>query len=194
MRRPVRLAVIGGTFNPPHFGHVRIAQDVLALTDYEMVLFVPTNVPAHKALDVSTATHHRMRMVELLCRLDDKFAYDFCEIKRGGVTYSIDTAKEIRSRYALDGKPGFVVGDDLIDGFDKWYRVDEFVELVDLVIVRRRSVHEFPFARPHRLLNNRIVEISSSTVRARVRRGEPITGLVPRAIEDYIHEHALYVE
>lgn len=188
----MRLAIFGGTFNPPHHGHLGIAGHVLKETEFTTVLFVPTHIPAHKERSDQVSASDRLEMTRLMCNADDALRVDSCDIERGGVSYSIDTVADVLRRYEVSGRPGFVLGDDLVEGFASWHRVDEFVKQVELLVAHRQWPEEVELGFPHRYLSNPLVSVSSSDIRRRVAKGLPIDGLVTEAVKRYISDKGLY--
>ncbi len=186
------LAIFGGAFNPVHLGHVSIAESAKRELGYDTILFVPSSIPAHKEVDKSTAAADRIAMMELALNGIDYIKIDTCEVERGGVSYMIETVEYVGKHYHFTGKPGLIIGDDLLSGFHKWRRVGELIERVDLIIARRISSKVQDFGYAHTYLNNPIVEVASSDIRNMVANGESITGFVSKEVSRYIDEHRLY--
>ena len=188
----MRLAIFGGTFNPPHNGHIAIAHSVLNETRYDSIVFVPTNIPAHKPKADRITPEDRLAMVELACMDTPGFLFDSCDIERGGVSYSIDTLRDIRVRYDITDTIGFVLGDDLIDGFRAWRQVEKFAASVELIVAHRLSVATVPFQYPHCYLSNELHPYTSRKIRSIVKLGRSIAHMVPPRVEEYILESCLY--
>ena len=186
------LAIFGGTFNPIHLGHLAIAKSAKQELEYGKILFIPASIPAHKDADPFTADSDRIAMMELAVGDIDYIQVDTCEIDRGGISYAIDTVDYIGAHYVFTGKPGLIIGDDLLTGFHKWRRVYELVERVDLVVARRNSMRELKFGFTHRYLNNPIVEAASRDIREIAARGKSVNDYVPDGVSRYIDEHRLY--
>ncbi|MBN1686416.1 MAG: nicotinate (nicotinamide) nucleotide adenylyltransferase [Spirochaetales bacterium] len=186
------IAVLGGSFNPIHYGHISIARCVKSELGYDIILFVPSAVPAHKSADIRTAAEDRIAMIELAVGDKDYIRIETCEIERGGVSYTIETIDYINKHYAVRGKPGLIIGDDLIDGFHKWKSVDTLVEMVDLIVARRSSRAKKDFSVNHRYLNNPLIEAASRNIRFKVKEGESIERYVPHSVASYIEAHGLY--
>ena len=113
----MRLLVLGGSFNPVHIGHLIIADELRAEFGYDLVVLVPSLRPPHKELEEEPGPERRLAMLSLAVGEDPGIAVDDCELRRGGTSYTIDTLSDISSRYAIEGKPGLIVGDDLVRGF-----------------------------------------------------------------------------
>jgi len=119
---------------------------------------------------------------------------DDCELRRGGTSYTIDTVRELARRYPLDGKPGLIIGDDLVEDFKTWRDVDRLVELVDLIIARRRSPSNVEIQYPCRYIDNSLYPISSSQIRQKLYsgNGETVRDWLPPEVFDYIQRNDLY--
>jgi nicotinate-nucleotide adenylyltransferase len=186
------LAILGGTFNPVHLGHLHFAAEVRDRLGYEMILFVPAHIPVHKAMEIEVGPDHRLAMLELAVAPHPEFRVDDCELRRGGASYTIDTVREILDRYPVDGKPGLLLGDDLVAGFGRWKHAPLLAGMVRLIIGHRDSAQEVQIGYPSVYLENSPLPISSSAIRERLRRGESIRDLVPEPVLRYILRHELY--
>ena len=186
-----KTVIIGGSFNPIHIGHLYIAAELVNQLGYEDVIFIPAYIAAHKGASNSIEPEERLAMVRLALS-GSGFFLDDCEMRRGGVSYTILTVQDIYERRPIDGKLGFVIGDDLISGFHLWKDASALAEKVDLIVAHRESVEEIPFAFPHRYISNLLLPISSSDIRRRVKEGLAFRFLVPEAVFTYINSHKLY--
>lgn len=189
----MKAAILGGTFNPIHCGHLFIAEAARTSCGYDRVIFVPSNVPAHKEAPQDVGPRERLRMVRLALSGLPAFVCDPCEIVRGGVSYMIDTVADIERRYRPEGRLGLIIGDDLLAGFSRWKRADELAERVDLLVCRRQSREAADFPYPHHRLQNTLLPLSSTDIRARVAARETIRFLVPERVRRYIERHDLYL-
>ncbi|MBN1646848.1 MAG: nicotinate (nicotinamide) nucleotide adenylyltransferase [Spirochaetales bacterium] len=185
----MKIAIIGGSFNPPHLAHLQLACELYSLGEYKKVVFVPSNISAHKQTKELISAEHRLIMLHL-CINPAYMEVDDCEIKRGGISYTVDTLDYFREKYAE--KPAFVIGDDLLDGFAGWKQPDSIAEKADLFIAHRQQRKEQPFAWQHRYLSNPALDISSSDIRKRVCEGRKISYLVTAEVEQYIYTRGLY--
>ncbi len=188
----MKAAILGGTFNPIHYGHLFVAEVARTTCGYDRIIFVPSNVPAHKDAPASIAPRQRLRMVRLALAGLAGFVCDPCEIARGGVSYMIDTVAEIERRYRPDGRLGLIIGDDLLEGFSRWKRAGELAERVDLIVCRRDSPRAVDFPYRHRCLDNVLLPLSSTGIRRRVAARQTIRFLVPERVRRYIERHGLY--
>jgi nicotinate-nucleotide adenylyltransferase len=188
----LRLLVLGGSFNPVHIGHLALADEIRAEFGYDLALLIPSLRPPHKSLAEDPGPERRLEMLRLAVGDDDRLAIDACEIERGGTSYTIDTLADLSSRYRMEGKPGLIIGDDLIPGFATWRRPAELAEAADLICAHRSSEGELPLPFPHRYAHNSLVQVSSSAVRARIAAGEPFRRLLEPSVYRYIVENGLY--
>lgn len=188
----MKTVILGGTFNPVHVGHLMLAEEVRVQEGYDQVVFVPSNRPAHKIVDGTTVAQ-RLDMLQLAVEGYD-VKVETCELARDGISYSIDTVRYLLAHYSLTGKPALVLGDDLFESFSTWKDADELSRLAELLVAHRKFAHELPSTYPHRYLNNKLIDLSSSEVRHRVRQGLAWRSLVPPAVAAYIEHHRLYRE
>jgi nicotinate-nucleotide adenylyltransferase len=188
----LRLLVLGGSFNPVHIGHLVMADELRAEFGYDLVLLVPSLRPPHKDLEGDPGEERRLAMLKLAVEDDPKLAIDDCELRRAGPSYTIDTLRDLASRYAITGKPGLVVGDDLIPGFPSWRNPAEIADAADIVCAHRSSEEELPMPFPHRYAHNSIIKVSSSMVRRRIADGQPFRRLLAPGVYRYIVENGLY--
>lgn len=204
----MRTAVIGGTYDPVHLGHLHLLHSLVELTDYERILVIPVASPPHKPHEQSVSNEDRLHMLRLaldeyrIIYPDDRetdILIDTCEIDRGGTSYMFDTISELYQRYEIDGQIGVVLGDDLLGGLRRWYRFDELRHQVEFIICRRtkeRPAQVLPPGVRGRFLENPVMEDSSTTVRALIFSGEydaeVLSHHVPSTVVPYILHHELY--
>lgn len=211
----MKIAVLGGSFNPVHTGHIALARSVVEELGYDKVLFVPTAKPPHKEADFGIEDRHRIGMLEAAVAGEKFFDIEKCEIERGGVSYTYDTVLYLMEKYrdVLEGKIGVVLGSDLFQTFKFWRKAHELSEIADLILARRPSKEVFEgekefskkpvgdycdsehscatetgedFPFRHTTLSNPEVVASSSAVRMAVKSGLDFKALVPKAVYEYI--------
>ena len=189
----MKLAILGGSFNPVHIGHLFLADTVLRALDYDRVIFVPAyQSPLKNPLDGASPLD-RMEMLAASIAGNPRMSLDHCEIRRKGVSYTVDTLLDLIARYAPEGKPGLILGNDLVSSFDKWQSHKEIAELADFIIARRTTSdadNNFPY--PHKTLDNEIVDISSHQIREKISQNGNWRYLVPSGARLIIEERALY--
>jgi nicotinate-nucleotide adenylyltransferase len=188
----MKAIILGGTFNPIHYGHLFVAEEARTAFGYDSVILIPANKPVHKDAAPIVEAAHRLSMLELAVRGSPRFIVDDCEIRRGGPTYSIETIGDIVSRHALSGRPGFLIGDDLVKGFPAWKEADRLARETDLIVAGRTAHDALMFPYPHRSAMNALLPISSSEIRGRIRDGRNVRFLLPDEVIAYIEAHGLY--
>jgi nicotinate-nucleotide adenylyltransferase len=203
-RRRDRLGIFGGSFNPVHLGHLLLAQTALERFDLDRVLFMPCAVQPHKDRRALASATHRAAMVE--AAIQDNLAFELLdiELRRGGVSYSVDSLREIRSRYPA-ADLFFLIGADTLLELHGWKDIDAVLSLCAFIVFARPGYDlqslspaalKLPPPWPDRLVRNvcsvRQIDISSSDIRHRVAEGLNIRYLVPQPVEMIIMEHHLY--
>ena len=145
----MKAAVLGGSFNPLHNGHVMLAQKVLEEFHYDKIFFVPTFLPPHKQIVCGASAEQRFEMVKLFCESFENgkhFVAEDCELKRGGVSYTYDTLVFLLKKYGteckkeaekIEGKIGLIMGEEIACEFEKWKNPEGICELAELIIIPR---------------------------------------------------------
>ena len=201
----MKLAVLGGSFNPIHIGHLHLADLVLAALEIDQVLFVPANISPFKQNQdrqdpnmLSATAADRLDMILASITADPRINVDDLELRRGGISYTIDSLKEIIEHYKCEEKPVLILGDDLACDFAKWKEAGEISRLADILIARRQrngtasEMGKITFPYPHRTLDNEILDISSAEIRHRINSGMAWHYLVPRGARLLIQGRGLY--
>lgn len=186
-------ALFGGAFNPIHNGHLSLLKHIKDKLDINKLLIIPTSFPPHKSKDDFISSKHRVNMLKLaLSNLNFSVELSTYELENNGPSYSINTIDFIIEKYNLDEKPYFVIGDDWADKFDSWYKWDEIIRKVKLVIVRRESSGKLNLKYNAIILDNNQLRISSSDIRYNIKNDKSIKNLVPETVGKYIKENGLY--
>jgi nicotinate-nucleotide adenylyltransferase len=188
----MKLAILGGSFNPVHLGHLFLAEEALESLDYDRVALIPAFRSPFKlaAKGMENSSRDRLDMLSASITGNPRLTVDDCEIRREGVSYTIDTLKDIVRRYMPEGRPGLIIGDDLAADFPQWHNSGGILEMADIIIARR--VHSGAPSFPHIQISNEIMEISSEMVRNRIEEGKAWRYLVPAGARTIIEERGLY--
>ena len=199
----MKIAIMGGTFDPIHMGHLVTAEAVRHEFDIDEVLFVPTGNPPHKAGMGVTSAEQRYLMTVLATAANAHFNVSRIEIDREGTTYTIDTIKELRKTYGPETKLYFITGADAVHEILTWKNSEELLQMCTFVAVTRpgyqkqQLINHIEELRTQyhssiRFLEVPALAISSSDIRKRVKAQSPIKYLVTSAVENYIYKHKLY--
>ncbi|MDR0999067.1 MAG: nicotinate (nicotinamide) nucleotide adenylyltransferase [Treponema sp.] len=188
----MKLAVLGGSFNPVHVGHLYLADLVLSAFGYDRVVLVPAFESPFKLGAAAPSPQDRLAMLAASIPGDPRLVIDDCEIRREGVSYTVDTLKDIIRRYRPEGRPGLILGDDLARDFPKWRKSEEIAGLADIIVARRILSGEGIYPYPNRQLKNEVMEVSSAMVRERIREGGNWRYLVPGGARFIIEDKGLY--
>lgn len=203
-----RFGVMGGSFDPVHVGHLSIAQQILNGLKLEQVVILPAAAPPHKQDGRKMASaEDRLAMCELAIHNMHGLAVSDFEIKRGGVSYTVETAKAVRDAYGPKAQIFFVIGSDSLADLPQWYHIDELLTLIDFAIAERREtpIKEALWlelrtklgAQAESKLRDGVVpvqrvDVSSTLIRELLQKGEKIPGYLRRDVEDYIRQKGLY--
>ena len=192
----MRIGIFGGTFDPPHLGHLLVAIDAFEALALDRLVFVPTGRQPLKA-DVTTAPGAaRLAMTRRLVGDDARFAVDAMEIERDGLSFTIDTLHAFAARDP-EAERYFLLGADAWRSFPRWRSPDEIMRLATVVVLTRGGEPIGPAAsgvRAPRVLPTRRIDISSTEIRSRIRAGLSLRGFVPEAVREYIEANGLYHE
>jgi nicotinate-nucleotide adenylyltransferase len=186
----VRLGIFGGSFDPPHVGHLLVVADAFETLRLDRLVFVPAAVQPLKAAQAAAAPEQRLAMVRLLVGDDARFSVDPIEIEREGLSYTVDTLAAFAERYP-EAERFFLVGMDVLASFAQWREPERVLRLATLAVMQRQG-DTGPVPKGAARVETRRVDVSSTEIRERVRTGRAIRGFVPEAVETYIAEHRLY--
>jgi nicotinate-nucleotide adenylyltransferase len=195
----MRLAVLGGSYNPIHIGHLMLADAVALRYGYDTIAFVPAFLSPFKDGHSGCTAEDRLAMVKLAIADNPAFYCEPCEIRRQGVSYTIDTLKFLKKKFTqCEGKIGLIIGDDLLEGFAGWREAEHIPDYAD-IIVGNRIIDRYSTARaasadkvPHLRVDNALLPVSSSGIRAAIKEKKSWRYLVPSSVYSYIKEHKLY--
>jgi nicotinate-nucleotide adenylyltransferase len=199
------IGVMGGTFDPIHFGHLRAAEEVLQGFGLERVIFVPAGRPPHKPHSEVTSPEHRYMMAMLATADHPRFEVSPIEIEREGPSYTLDTLRELKQTVCKDKALYFITGLDAILEIHTWNGYRQLFELANFIAVTRPGYSVEAFLTLEKILGPEcfskvhpfpvtLLAIASRDIRRRVREGESIRYLVPDPVRLYIQKHGLYSE
>ncbi len=197
----LRIGLLGGTFDPPHIGHLILAEFAADALGLDRLYFVPAADPPHKRTQAKTPVEHRLNMLQLALASNQRFHLSRVDIERPGPHYSVDMVR-ITQEQDPEAELHFVMGADSLRDLPKWNRPDEFIQRCHLAVMRRHGADVQPnmhdailpgLAERVRIIDTPFITISSTEIAARVAQGQSIRYLVPERVLDYIVEHRLYV-
>lgn len=198
-----KLGIMGGTFDPIHYGHLVTAEAARSMFALEKVIFIPAGHPPHKQGKKITAPHHRFLMSVLATTTNIYFETSKFEIEKAGLSYTIDTVKHFLRVYGSETEIFFITGADAIYEILTWKNVDELTRLCTFIAATRPGFNledtdavldNLPQGAKNNFKKLEVpaLAISSTDIRERVRAGKPIKYLVPEAVEYYIYKNRLY--
>ena len=185
-----KVGIIGGTFDPPHHGHLLMASEVLTALQLEEVWFMPTNIPPHKQSEHITNRTDRVEMLRLAIADNPHFKLQLIELEREGPSFTYDTMEILRERYPQYSFY-FILGADMVEYLPNWYKIDELVQIVTFVGVKRPG---YVFLNNYSICEVEVLEfeVSSSLLRERFKAGKNTMYLLPEKVKNYIEEKGLY--
>ena len=186
-----KVGILGGTFNPPHLGHLIIAEQVRDQLDLDKIVFLPTAEPPHSSINKKTISSDiRVELLDLAIHTNPNFEMELYEVEKGGKNYTYNTMKALVDLYpAVDFY--FIIGADMIEDLPTWHEIDKLVELVQFVGVNRPG-YAVETDYPLIMVDVPLVDISSSAIRKKVAQGCSIQYLVPENVRNYIEREGLY--
>jgi nicotinate-nucleotide adenylyltransferase len=198
----VRVGVFGGTFDPPHVGHLLVATDALERLALDRMVLVPAGTQPLKAGAISADAPTRLAMTRRLVDRDPRFEVDPIEIDRGGLSFMVDTLGALADRWS-GAELFLLVGADVLATFDRWREPERVRQLATLVVLTRAAdlsadaaegagTDQALIGGPPQRIRTRRVDVSSTEIRARVRAGQSIRGFVPESVADFIESAGLY--
>ncbi|WML45379.1 nicotinate-nucleotide adenylyltransferase [Neobacillus sp. PS3-40] len=185
-----KVGILGGTFDPPHHGHLLIANEVLSSLMLDEIWFMPNQEPPHKKKSKSIKDEERLQMLELAVSSNKQFKVEPIELERTGPSFTVETMRILKSKYH-EYQFYFIIGADMIEYLPKWYKIDELIGLVQFVGVDRPSyshITNYPIL----FVDVPTMEVSSSMIRERLKNGKTVRYLLPELIINYIKESRLY--
>ena len=180
----MRIGIFGGTFDPPHVGHLIVASDACAALELDL--------PPHKQGRVEATAEQRLELLRAATAGDPRFDVDDIELRRSGASFTVDTLRELRERHP-DAELFLLIGVDQMQKLASWREPHEVARLARLSVMTREGETpdpDSPF--PHRLIPVTRIDLSSSDIRERIRAGQPVIYLLPDAVREKVGEWGLY--
>lgn len=197
----MRIGILGGTFNPPHLGHLVSAQEAYLQLRLDRVALIPARIPPHKPVEDEPGIEHRLEMCRLAIAGDERrFEVSDLEARREGTSYTVDTLEELHANQP-ESELFLIVGGDVALGFGSWQDPERVLALATLAVAQRpgtprseveHTLSEVAGGEKARFFSMPEIGISSTMLRERARDGEPTRYLVPDAVRSYIDRYRLY--
>jgi len=188
----MRIAIFGGTFNPIHKGHMFLAKQAKKTLKLDKVVFVPAYIPPHKSSQGIIDADKRFHMIELAISGKPNFTVSRYEIDKKKKVYSVETAAHFKKVFPKGTQLFFLTGADSLKGLDKWKDADKFFDLCEFVVFSRPGFGLGTKELRIRAIEINALDVSSTQVRARIKKDKSITDLVPKLVADYIKHKRLY--
>jgi nicotinate-nucleotide adenylyltransferase len=195
MAHQKKIGILGGTFDPIHIGHLVLAEEVKDKLGLNGVIFIPCSHPPHKTKRKLSPVKDRFRMTQLAIEGNRSFSVSDIELKRGGLSYTVDTLRQLKELHPRS-QIYFLTGSDMLEEIHTWREPEEIYKLAKMVIATRPGFDKFDpknrFAKKSTVVEITGVDISSSQIRERVKKGQSIKYLVSPRVEEYIKKKKLY--
>ena len=203
MEEKKKIGIMGGTFNPIHFGHLILAETAYHQFDLDQVLIMPTKNTYYKRMNHLVSEEDRTRMVQLAIEGNDHFRLSLEEINREGTTYTVETLRNLTAIHK-NVEYYFIMGADSLYHMETWKDVEEILSMAVIVVAGRGSdgsgsslnsqieYMENKYDARILKLSSPVMEISSNDIRRRIREGESIRYLLPDSVRNYILDHGIY--
>lgn len=185
-----KVGILGGTFDPPHIGHLVVGNEVLDALKLDEIRFMPNHVPPHKKKTSDVSDEDRVAMLKYAIEGNEYFSIEMMEIERQGTSYTYETIQLLQQREPhLDFY--FIIGADMIEYLPMWHKIDELMKSIKFVGVKRPTYSE-KTDYPIRMVDIPEMFISSSNIREKIKKGKTIKYLLPEKVIKYIEENDLY--
>jgi len=200
-----KIGISGGTFDPIHYGHLIVAEQIRESLGLDKVIFIPSGAPPHKDNSKVTAAEHRFNMVCEAVKTNPYFEVSRIELEREGYSYTVDTMEQLNALYGEETRLFFITGADVIPELLTWKEYEKLFGLCEFIAVLRPGYKKDDFIKEIEYLKATysakihtvhapLIGISSTIIRDRVRNHKSIKYLVPEGVEDYIVKNGLYLK
>ena len=188
-----KIGVLGGTFDPIHLGHFSLAQIAYEELNLDKVILIPANYPWLKRPQALTDSFHRINMINLLIKNYSWLELSNIDVLRGGNSYTKDTLEELKIIFSNETKMYLIIGSDSFHDFSKWKNTKRILELADVVIAKRPKFEIKANDLQHfKMLNSSMLDISSTIVREKIKKGLSTSKLITLEVKNYINNNKLY--
>jgi nicotinate-nucleotide adenylyltransferase len=194
MKRVKRIGIFGGSFDPPHVGHLIIAEVTRQQLRLDKVVFVPAYVPPHKKGEHAATASDRFRMTKSAVRVNPHFSVSDLEIRRKGISYTVDTVRSFKRRYPSSAL-FLIIGGDSLQQFWRWRSPQEILSLASLAVYSRQGYRRYSGTKNHTRIHyvaGPLFQISSTEIRNRIGKDRSIQYLVPDRVRAFITRRKLY--
>ena len=197
------IAILGGSFNPVHYGHLKMAEAAMESTHFSKVLFIPTGTPYHKEQKALLPFSDRLKLLELAIENCPDFAFSPIEGEREGNSYTFDTVRELLRQNPMESY-SLLIGTDQFLTLRSWHKIKELGKLVDFYIANRNGEMAFStFQKEKEALEKELslhcklfpmpaIDLSSTEIRNLLKEGKSIHGMLPKSLEEYILKKGFY--
>jgi len=202
-----RIALFGGTFDPIHLGHARVAEAAAREIEAQKVIFIPAKCSPLKGFAPHASDEDRLRMIELTIADQDIFVVSDCELHRPAPSYTLDTVRHFKKEYGPEATVHWLLGADSVKDLVHWHRIEELIDECTVTTMQRAGygAPDFDPFEPawgaerirtlkRNVVQSPLVDISSTEIRKRLRTGENVTGMLHPNVIEYINERGLYRE
>ena len=188
-----KIGVLGGTFDPIHLGHFSLAQIAYEELNLDKIILIPTNYPWLKTPQTLTDSFHRINMINLLIKNYSWLELSNIDVLRGGNSYTKDTLEELKIIFSNETKMYLIIGSDSFHDFSKWKNTKRILELADVVIAKRPKFEiKENDLQDFKMLNSSMLDISSTIVREKIKKGLSTSKLITLEVKNYINNNKLY--
>ena len=193
----MKLAILGGSFDPIHLGHLILADTVITNCNYDKVMFIPNKIAPHKNISGKVLNNDRLNMLKLSIEYDDRFILEEYELNNDRVSYTIDTLNYLYDNYNnIEDKIGLIIGADLIRDFDKWKKPEKIADICNIIVVNRgnddnlckENIDKYNI----KVIMAPRIDISSSLIRNRIKNKKGFRYFVHNKVYNYILKNKLY--
>ncbi|ADU29833.1 nicotinate-nucleotide adenylyltransferase [Evansella cellulosilytica] len=187
----MRIGILGGTFDPPHIGHLLMAEEARLQMNLDEIWWMPNKIPPHKEKESDTTEQDRLEMVKEMISLHSHFKVCDIELHREGPSYTVDTLKLLRGQHP-NAVFYFIIGEDSLMNLHKWYKSEEIKKLVSFIVIRRPGYDTNEATEGITLLEGPTIDVSSTTIRETLNTGTFNRFLLTKGVFDMIKERHLY--